>query len=327
MIKPFGPALVLMMASLWSAQANAHFKLLKPASALNEDSTGGPQKGAPCGPGGFDDVQPVPYSGVVTTFHAGETIQVDIQETVYHPGYFRVALAENRADFKDPPLTNAQSCAADLDAVMMAPHDNVLVDGIAKTAASGTNRHIMQDVKLPDKPCDKCTLQVVQLMKDHGPPSCFYYHCADIKILPATDAGAGAGAGGSSGATAGSSAGAGAAAVSGSGGVGQSGGAGSTATAGVAAPLPMAGRTGQGGGGAMGIIAAPAAGGAGSASLMGSAGATSAAGSPGTAGQQPAASKGGCTVARVDGATTAMGLPGLAAAVAVLLLLRRRRTV
>src|SRR6188508_2032369 len=45
--------------------AHAHFKLLTPASWLNEDELGGPQKGSPCGPGNAqpfigDDLQPIP---------------------------------------------------------------------------------------------------------------------------------------------------------------------------------------------------------------------------------------------------------------------------
>jgi hypothetical protein len=207
-------ALALGISAAPFATAHAHFTLLAPDSWVVEDNLGGPQKGSPCGPMGFDEpAGGTQYSMKVTTVHAGDTIKVDIQETIYHPGYFRVALASNQSDFMDPPLTDMNQCSVDLDSVGTAAHGNVLVDGIAKTdEATGSNRHLMQDVKLPDTPCDDCTLQVMQVMKDHGPPNCFYYHCAKLKILPAdgsNTAGSGATAG-SSASTAGSSASAGA---------------------------------------------------------------------------------------------------------------------
>ena len=41
------------------------------------------------------------------------------------------------------------------------------------------------DVKLPNINCDKCTLQVVQFMAEHGhnmDGDYSYHHCADLKI-------------------------------------------------------------------------------------------------------------------------------------------------
>jgi hypothetical protein len=186
-----------------TAHAHAHFKVLQPASWLKEDSLGGPQKGSPCGPGNTrpflgDDVQPVPVSDEVTTFHAGETISVQLQETVYHPGYFRIALAKTHAadatttDFPDPPLSDPDNCLFDKAAVKTGAHDNVLADGLFMVEEqSAPGRSLMQDVKLPNEPCDDCTLQIVQVMEAHPAQSCFYFHCADIKILPA-DGGASA---------------------------------------------------------------------------------------------------------------------------------------
>src|SRR3954466_2567799 len=106
---------IAVAALSWTTHAHAHFKLLQPASWLNEDALGGPQKGSPCGPGNTrpflgDDVQPIPTGDTVTTFHAGETIKLQLQETVYHPGYFRVSFAPVAAadatssEFPDPAL-------------------------------------------------------------------------------------------------------------------------------------------------------------------------------------------------------------------------------
>jgi MYXO-CTERM domain-containing protein len=184
--------------ALWgAAPVHAHFKVLKPASWLNEDQLGGPQKGSPCGPGNSklfigDDVKPVPVSNAATTFQAGETITVELQETIYHPGYFRISLAKTRAaeatttHFPDPALTDLQDCHYDRSAVKTVPHDNVLADGLFMAEGDeGTNRSLMQAVKLPSEPCEHCTLQIVQVMEGHPGASCFYFHCADITILPA----------------------------------------------------------------------------------------------------------------------------------------------
>jgi hypothetical protein len=185
---------------LLSTTAHAHFKVLQPASWLKEDSLGGPQKGSPCGPGNTrpflgDDVQPVPVSDEVTTFHAGETISVQLQETVYHPGYFRIAFAKTRAadatttDFPNPPLSDPDNCLFDKAAVKTGAHDNVLADGLFMVEEqSAPGRSLMQDVKLPNEPCEDCTLQIVQVMEAHPAQSCFYFHCADIAILPAEGA-------------------------------------------------------------------------------------------------------------------------------------------
>jgi hypothetical protein len=323
-------AAAALAACLQAGSVHAHFHLLKPASWLKEDNLGGPQKGKPCGPGGYDDVQPVPMSMDVTTVHAGDTIQVELQETINHPGYFRIALAADRAAFQDPPFTNATACSLDLDAVMTGPHDNVLMDGIAKSSASGSNRHIMQDVKLPDQPCDKCTLQVIQVMKDHGPPNCIYYHCADLKILPADGAAAGsggsnAGTGVAGSGTGGMSAGTGGAPAGGRGGASVSVTGGAGASTGTAAVSGTAGSS-QVGGGASGS-AGPS-----------SAGSTSSA--PGTAGSStaqvpaagsaapsasPAKAKSGCSVARIGGGSDYSPSGLLSVCIALLSLGRMRR--
>jgi hypothetical protein len=205
--KHFVAAASASLAWLLTTHAYAHFVVLKPASWLKEDALGGPQKGSPCGPGNKrpfigDDVQPIPASDAVTTFHAGETITVQWQETVYHPGYFRISLAPvaaadaTSADFPNPALTDPDNCHYDPAAVQTVPHDNVLADGLYMVdAQSGTNRSLTQDVRLPDAPCDHCTLQIVQVMEGHPAASCFYFHCADIQVLPAEGGSAGGAAG------------------------------------------------------------------------------------------------------------------------------------
>lgn len=209
-------AMVLACVLGTSAPAHAHIKLLQPASFLQEDELGGPQKGSPCGPGNTrpfigDDIQPTPYSDVVTTFHAGESITVEWEETIYHPGYFRIAFAPVAArsatseDFPDPSLSDPEACLFDRSAVSTEPHGHVLADGLYMAEAQdGEVRHFTQEVTLPDEPCEECSLQIVQIMEAHPAASCFYFHCADIQIVPkqGADAGADTGDGGAASADA-----------------------------------------------------------------------------------------------------------------------------
>src|SRR4051812_42481240 len=72
--------------------AHAHFKLIEPASWIVEDDRGDPQKAGPCGGTNADWGKP---SYAVTKAVGGSMLHVKVQETVYHPGHYRVALAVN----------------------------------------------------------------------------------------------------------------------------------------------------------------------------------------------------------------------------------------
>ena len=72
--------------------AYAHFKLLEPASWLVENDRGDPQKAGPCGGSNTDWGKP---SYAITKAVGGQKLHVKIQETIYHPGHYRVALAVN----------------------------------------------------------------------------------------------------------------------------------------------------------------------------------------------------------------------------------------
>src|SRR4029453_3061585 len=86
----------------------AHFKLLEPPSALVEADNGDPQKMAPCG--GITCNAGTP-SNIVTNVRGGTKLHLKVQETVYHPGHYRVALAVNsRVELpKDPEVTTSES--------------------------------------------------------------------------------------------------------------------------------------------------------------------------------------------------------------------------
>lgn len=297
----------LLVWAAFSSSAQAHIKLLKPASWLTEDEVGGPQKGGPCGPGGPDDVQPMPLSMDVTTVHAGDTIMVEFEETVHHQGWFRIALDADPSKFEELKFPNTTDCTYDMSKVPTTPHGNVLVDGLGMDEAlTGPNRKFAEMVKLPDTPCEKCTLQVIQVMADivHSPPGCIYYHCAQLTILP--KAGAAAGSGGVSGTAA---AGGGAVALAGTGAAGSiSGSAGASGSAAVVSPTPVAGKPAPTG---MAGSAAPTTSGG-------------AAGMSAPAVAAPVPSNSGCAVTAAGGSA---GLGALYLMLASVLMLRRKRAL
>lgn len=313
-LRSFAVALPVLLSS---GVASAHFDLIEPKPA--DKSTGGGKGPAPCGPAAD--------SGIVTPVTGGTELTVSVNETVTHPGFYRVALALNSrndlppdnvvrgADGKVlPPEGPGQSASADYQATPQFP---VLADNLF-AHTDGSVKMFSTKITLPNVNCDKCTLQVLEFMAQHG-PAYFYHHCADLKITadpgkpifdpgaPSGGAGGMGGAGGSGGATAGAN----------SGGGGAGGGAGGVAAGGA----PMTAGTSSGG--------TPGA--SGSTSTAGSAvsGGSASGGSPsggGSSGAPPATGgtttdDGGCMVGRPSrGGASLLAALGLGYALA-----RRRR--
>jgi len=131
---------------------------------------------------------------------------VTINETVPHPGHYRVALSTTgQAGLPaDPTVTPSASDQCASKEIMNPPVYPVLADGmLPHTAAFSGPQTFM--VQLPaNVTCNaNCVLQVTEYMQNHGAP-CFYHHCANVVILPpdgtgATGGGTGAGGAGGSG--------------------------------------------------------------------------------------------------------------------------------
>src|SRR2546422_2410642 len=87
---------------------SAHFRLLEPTSWLIESDRGDPQKSGPCGGSNTDWGKP---SNAITKVAGGQNLHLKIQETVYHPGHYRVALAVNSPTElpPDPQVTTRDS--------------------------------------------------------------------------------------------------------------------------------------------------------------------------------------------------------------------------
>ena len=171
--------LAAVTAALPPRIATAHFVLHAPASWRAQGSLGDPQKMGPCG----NEAAPAAPTGIVTAFSPGETITITVDEAIYHPGHYRVALAINdRQELPaEPAVTPTQTTECGSVSVASPPVFPILADGVLQHTQPF---HDLQSftVTLPsDVTCDHCTLQVIEFMSRHDSP-CFYHHCADISI-------------------------------------------------------------------------------------------------------------------------------------------------
>jgi hypothetical protein len=169
-----------------SGVAQAHFALLQPASAVSIEDGG---KGVPpCGEG--------PDSNVVTDVLGGHPIAIRLNEFVYHPGHYRFALSVNsRAELPPDPDVVAADGISVSAAIQNPVKIPVLADGMfAHTAPP--NGDWQTTLTVPNLNCDKCTLQIIEFMAEHGSNvggGYFYHHCSDLRIradpsLPPADA-------------------------------------------------------------------------------------------------------------------------------------------
>jgi len=145
------PLLILL---LLSGTASAHIALTYPSPRTVD------QKAGPCGATGST------RGKKVTTFAPGATITVEWDETVDHPGHFRIAFDDDGDDVFVNPNN---------------PNDNFAFT-LKEPIADKVGGHYTQAVTLPSKPCTRCTLQLMQVMTTAVPYNSFYYQCADIAI-------------------------------------------------------------------------------------------------------------------------------------------------
>lgn len=154
---------VALGLGLGARSAAAHLHVIAPASRHESLKQG------PCGAGADD-----PRGSVVHTFKPGQTITVEWDEFVDHPGHFRISFdADGQDDFVDPAGFDDVSGGA-----------AVLIDGIADRNGGAYT----QAVTLPDIECDNCTLQVIQVMSDkppYGDGNDLYYQCVDLVLSSA----------------------------------------------------------------------------------------------------------------------------------------------
>ncbi len=338
-LRDLGVALTLVGALVAApGAAQAHIKMSLPLDWIVTNSQGDPQKITPCG---VDPTKPTTFTvtNAVTTLHVGDKVTFNWTETVPHDGHFRIALAINsRDELTDPAVTqmNSDGTAA---AVAVSTAYPVLADNLFdhKASSVSANKAYTTSVTIPNTPCTKCTLQLLQFMANHPlDPSYFYHQCADVTILAASGAGGSGGSGGSAGKTGGTGGAAGktggtggvttGTGGSGSGGAASGSGGATTgtggATSGTGGAITGTGGTTSGSGGATsGTGGEVATGSGGNAPGSGGSTATGTGGS-GTGGSPEDGPTGGCTcqLGAANVTWTGLGLLGLA-----LICVRRRR--
>jgi hypothetical protein len=186
--------IVAVLVAGLAGSANAHFVLISPAASLVQDRLGDPQKIAPCGgvsanPARGGAANPGVPSGAVTTVKGGTNLPLMVQETVFHPGHYRVALARTAAQLPpDPVVTTEQTArgARSQSAVIQnPPAAPVLLDGIfAHTERPAQN--FETQIPIPNINCQNCVLQVIEFMADHPGVAVdggfSYHHCAILNI-------------------------------------------------------------------------------------------------------------------------------------------------
>jgi hypothetical protein len=178
----FGSILLAVIAP----EGGAHFRLIEPASWLQESQIGDPQKQAPCGGTSADPGKP---TGAVTEVKGGEKLHIKLRETVFHPGFYRVALAVNSRDELPPdPVAKTEPSANGPRSVSAAiqypPAPPILADGLFPHTAK-FDKELETDVDIPNISCSKCTLQIIEFMASHGlnkDGDYSYHHCATLQI-------------------------------------------------------------------------------------------------------------------------------------------------
>jgi hypothetical protein len=181
-----GWLLALGALAVVTPYAGAHFRLLEPQGWLVENNLGDPQKLGPCGGTSADVGTP---TNAVARLKGGQMLHIKLQETIFHPGHYRVAMAVNSRD-ELPPDPDVKTRDTDIgpwsvsSPIASQPNIPVLADGLFVHTTRQTSP-FETDVQLPNISCDKCTLQIIEFMAEHGynhPGGYFYHHCAVLQI-------------------------------------------------------------------------------------------------------------------------------------------------
>jgi len=172
---------------------DAHFVLVSPAASAVQNRQGDPQKMGPCGGVSANAARgtaanPGVPTNAITEMKGGTNFHLLLNETVFHPGHYRVALARTVAELPPDPVVTTRdtekgpwSVSAAIQNPPLAP---VLADGLFTHTERPTGMS-ETDVPVPNINCKTCVLQVIQFMAEHGrnPDGDYsYHHCAIVNI-------------------------------------------------------------------------------------------------------------------------------------------------
>jgi hypothetical protein len=138
------------------ADAHARWKGGSAVSPPRDLSSG--LKAPPCGG--------APRTTNPKIYRPGQTLAVEFEETINHPGYFEIrVLGEN-----DTPLAGVVSPLVTINDTQNTP------------IANGMNHQYKANITLPNIQCEKCALQLIQVMTENPDFPSRYYSCSDIRI-------------------------------------------------------------------------------------------------------------------------------------------------
>jgi hypothetical protein len=143
--------LFLFALLLMNPQVFAHTRL-KAGQVLVPRSTSDSLKTSPCGG--------LARATTPTTLQAGQTITVNWEETINHPGHF---------EFRFSP-------AGEKDWVLLKSIPDDQNDGAT------TPHQYSTQLTLPSTACTDCTVQLIQVMEENPANPSYYYSCADVVL-------------------------------------------------------------------------------------------------------------------------------------------------
>jgi hypothetical protein len=144
---------ILVLASLlFSAEGHTHARIKANSVTPPRNNSAGLKSG-PCGG--------IARTATPATLTAGDTIELEWEETVQHPGRyeFSISLANDQSFIQLLIVPDVQDNAGDL------PHQYKAF------------------LTVPNITCEDCTLQMIQVMTENPASPRNYYSCADIRII------------------------------------------------------------------------------------------------------------------------------------------------
>ena len=133
--------------------ALAHFVLQAPANMYVQDALGNPQKAPPCG----DDGTAVDADAGVPTYAPGDQVMITVDETVFHPGHYRISLGETGpASLPAEPTVTAGSTPCGTASIMTPAVYPVLADDVFDHTAAFSGPQTVMVTLLLGHTCTNC---------------------------------------------------------------------------------------------------------------------------------------------------------------------------
>ena len=116
-------------------------------------------------------------------------LHIKVMETIYHPGFYRIALVVNAPTVAGRPRGchegRRERAVVGIRRDQSPPRFRCSPTASSCTTVEPADGPFETDVQLPNINCEKCTVQIVQFMAEHGfnkDGGYNYHHCADLQI-------------------------------------------------------------------------------------------------------------------------------------------------